>query len=69
MHDRRPAAGKLASLHRASGSLHGEAWAGRFGSLSLTISQEVEIATGCPTYLFLTLLPRHLDLEGKLRVG
>ena len=45
--DRRPAAGELASLHQASGSLHGDAWAGRVGCLSLTISQEVEIEAGC----------------------
>ena len=32
---------------QASGSLHGEAWAGRVGCLSLTISQEVEIETEC----------------------
>ena len=43
---RRPAERELPS-QQASGSLHDEAWAGRVGCLSLTISQEVEIETVC----------------------
>ena len=43
----RPAAEELAPLQQASGSLHDEAWAGRVGSSSLGICQEVEIETGC----------------------
>ena len=63
---------KLAPLQQASGSLHDEAWACPVGCLSLTISKEVEIQHGCAVYLTfhpLTLLPRHLDLVGKLGVG
>ena len=35
--DRRPAVGKLDCLQQASGRLHGEAWAGRVGSLILQL--------------------------------
>ena len=45
--DWRPGVEKPASLQQASGRLHGVAWAGRVGSLSLPISQEVEIIPGC----------------------
>ena len=38
---------KLASLQQASERLHVEQWAGRDGSLSLPISQAVEIVPGC----------------------
>ena len=38
---------KLASPQQAPGRLHVETWAGRFGSLSLPISQAVEIMPGC----------------------
>ena len=48
----RPAVEELAPLQQASGSLHGEAWAGRVGSSSLRISQEVEIETGCVVTVF-----------------
>ena len=45
--DRRLTARDLSSSQQASGGLHDEAWAGRVGSSSLGISQEVEIETGC----------------------
>ena len=43
----RPAEKKLASLQQALGSLHEETWAGCNESLSLKISQEVEIVPKC----------------------
>ena len=44
---RRPAVEKLASLQQAPGRLHVETWAGCNGNPSLSISQEVEILSGC----------------------
>ena len=44
---KRPSVKELASSQQVSGRLHGEAWACRVGSLSLSISQEVEIQPGC----------------------
>ena len=59
---------KLALLQQVSRRVHEETWAGCKGSLSLKISQEVEIvpecAVTCPTFHLLSLLLCYLGQAG-----